>query len=88
MPYKKIHFYTVKYEPDGEGGYIATVPALPGIVTGGKTLVEAAKNVQEAIELHLEVLANHGDSIPRDVEYKAVVRPKFDRLEVAVPKAV
>lgn len=47
-----VHQYTVKYEPDGEGGYMATVPAIPAIVTGGRTLAEAEQAVKEAIELY------------------------------------
>ena len=39
----------------GEDGYIvATVPALPGCVSQGKTKQEALKNIREAIELYLE----------------------------------
>ena len=30
--------YTVVYEPAKEGGYVVTVPALPGLVTEGDTL--------------------------------------------------
>ena len=41
-----------------EGGYWAEVPALPGCVTQGETLVEVRKNVKEAIELWLEVSDN------------------------------
>jgi predicted RNase H-like HicB family nuclease len=37
-----------------EGGYWAEVPALPGCVTQGETLVEVRKNVKEAIALWLE----------------------------------
>ena len=37
-----------------EGGYWAEVPALPGCVTQGDTMVELRKNLQEAIELYLE----------------------------------
>ena len=33
--------YTVVYEPAEEGGYVVTVPTLPGLVTEGDTLEEA-----------------------------------------------
>lgn len=33
--------YTVVYEPAEEGGYVVTVPALPGLVTEGDTLDES-----------------------------------------------
>ncbi len=36
------HGYRVIYEPLTEGGFQVIVPALPGIVTFGRTLDEAA----------------------------------------------
>ena len=41
-------------EPSQEGGYTATVPALPGCISEGDTREEALKNIREAIELYLE----------------------------------
>ena len=35
------HRYTVLFEPAEEGGYVATCPALPGLVIEGDTLDEA-----------------------------------------------
>lgn len=43
------HEYTVVIEPcEGEPGFVATVPALPGCVTQGDTLDEALANVRDA----------------------------------------
>jgi len=33
-----------------DGGYTVTVPALPGVVTDGRTIDEALANAREAIE--------------------------------------
>ena len=44
----------------GEKFYVATVPALPGCISQGKTEEEAKENIKEAIELHLECLAEDG----------------------------
>ncbi len=41
-------------EPSDEGGYTATVPALPGCISEGDTREEALANIREAIELYLE----------------------------------
>jgi len=41
-------------EPSDEGGFTATVPALPGCVSEGNTREEALLNIREAIELYLE----------------------------------
>ena len=47
--------YTVVFSVAEEGGYTATVPALPGCISEGDTFEEAKKNIAEAIELYLEV---------------------------------
>jgi len=41
---------------DETGGYIASVPSLPGCHTQAETLDALMKNVQEAIQLYLETL--------------------------------
>ena len=65
---KKIYSYSVFYEAVSEGGYVAFVPALPGCHTQGETLEEAEKNIKEAIELYLESLAMHKESIPEEIK--------------------
>ena len=35
-------------EPSEEGGYTATVPALPGCISEGNTRQEALRNIEEA----------------------------------------
>ncbi len=56
--------YTVVYEPAEEGGYVVTVPALPGLVTEGDTLTEARAMAEDAIRGYLESLRKHGEPIP------------------------
>ena len=51
-----------------EGNYSAYVPDLPGCVTTGKTMDEIQRNIQEAIELHLEGMRKSGEPIPVPVE--------------------
>lgn len=58
--------YSVYYEEAAEGGYVATVPALPGCHTQGETLEEAEVNVAEAITLYLESLAASGEEPPEE----------------------
>ena len=58
--------YSVFYEQASEGGYVASVPALPGCHTQGETLEEAERHVKEAIALYLESLAAHGEKIPKE----------------------
>jgi antitoxin HicB len=56
--------YTVVFEPGEEGGYVVTVPALPGLVTEGDTLEEARTMAKDAIRGYLESLLKHGEEIP------------------------
>jgi predicted RNase H-like HicB family nuclease len=52
-------------EPD-ETGYWVDVPALPGCVTQGETLEECIAHAREAIEGHIETLADVGEPVPID----------------------
>lgn len=58
--------YTVLYEELAEGGYQVFVPALPEIVTYGRTLKEAREMAQDAILCHLQALRKDGEEIPED----------------------
>jgi predicted RNase H-like HicB family nuclease len=56
--------YTVVLEQEPDGGYVVSVPALPGCVSQGDTRGEALSNIREAIELYLEDCRDAGDPIP------------------------
>jgi antitoxin HicB len=58
--------YTIRIEPAPEGGFVVTVPALPGCVTQGETYEEAVAMAQECIEGFLEALEKAGLPIPRE----------------------
>ena len=49
--------FDVVLERDSDGWFIASVPALPGCHTQGKTKKEAMQNIKEAILLCIEVSA-------------------------------
>ena len=55
--------YSVKLEPQEEGGYTVMVPALPGCISEGDTLEEALENIEDAIGGYLHSLAKHGNKI-------------------------
>lgn len=60
--------YRIVVEPlseDGGGGYLATVPDLPGCMSDGDTDVEAVANVHDAIEAWIERAVAMGRPIPR-----------------------
>lgn len=62
----KEYSYTVFFEPAPEGGYIVTVPALPGLVTEGDTLDEAREMARDAIRAYLESLIKDGEPVPEE----------------------
>ncbi len=66
MKSEKILTYTAVFEPAAEGGYIVSVPALPGCLTQGETFEVTKKNIQEAISMYLSVLKEDGDEIPEE----------------------
>lgn len=47
-------------------------PDLPGCVTAGRTIQEAALGAEEALNGHLAVAAEYGDAIPEPSELDAV----------------
>lgn len=56
--------YTVILQRESDGGYVVSVPALPGCVSQGDSREEALKNIEEAIELYLEDVQAAGEPIP------------------------
>jgi antitoxin HicB len=62
----KIYQYIVVLEQDPEdGGYVVTVPDLPGCITQGDTFDEAIAMAKEAISLHIESLIALGKPVPQ-----------------------
>ena len=55
--------YLIVIEPT-DTGFSAYSPDLPGCVSTGAALKEVERNMQEAIELHLEGLSEEGYPIP------------------------
>jgi predicted RNase H-like HicB family nuclease len=51
--------YTVFYESDPDGGYVASVPALPGCHTQGSTIEQAEERIREAILVYVDSLLAH-----------------------------
>jgi predicted RNase H-like HicB family nuclease len=58
--------YRVIYEHLSEGGFQVIVPALPGIVTYGRTIQEAREMAHDAITCHLQGLLKDDEEIPID----------------------
>lgn len=56
--------YAVVIERVPESNYCAYVPDLPGCVSTGDTREEVERNIQEAIQFHLDGMRQDGDPIP------------------------
>ena len=56
--------YTVILEQESDGGFVASVPALPGCVSQGDNRAEALRNIREAVELYVEDCRVAGDPVP------------------------
>jgi antitoxin HicB len=60
--------YAIIVEPLSEedgGGFVATVPDLPGCMSDGETALEALTNVQDAIRVWIEAANDLGHPIPK-----------------------
>lgn len=52
-------------EKDEDGFFVADCPDLAGCHTQGKTLEEAIANIRDVIKLHLKILREEKQEIPR-----------------------
>ncbi len=62
----------VVLQRENDGGYVASVPSLPGCVSQGDSRGKALSNVREAIQLYLEDLTAAGEAIPIEDEREYV----------------
>ena len=54
-------------------GYSAYSPDLPGCGSTGKTKEEVERNIQQAIEFHIEGLKQDGHAVPEPSSYSSYV---------------
>jgi antitoxin HicB len=73
-----VRTYTFVFNPEPEGGYTVTCPALPGLATHGDTLEKAKHMARDAMEGLIEVMVEQGEAIPESDPPEAV--PRFNRL--------
>lgn len=80
---KKDWSYTVIFEPLEGGGYQVIVPALPEIISAGRTLQEARRMARDAIRCALEGMAKENVAFPRDIGKE----PRTEKLRVSFKAA-
>lgn len=71
---QKILKYTAIFEPASEGGYVVSVPALPGCATQGETFEEAVEMIKDAIKGYLVVLKDEKEEIPQETDDVVVTK--------------
>ena len=77
----KTYTFTIVIEKEPEDpGYYAHCPELPGCVSGGATLEETRRNIEEAIQLYLESLLEDGIPLPESASDVHV-----ERMTIALP---
>lgn len=58
--------YTVVLKREPDGGFVVSVPVLPGCTSQGDTKEQALANIREAIELYVEDCLAAGDPVPAE----------------------
>ena len=51
-------------ERESDGGFVATVPLLPGCISQGDTREETLTNIREAMDLYIEDMLANGETPP------------------------
>jgi antitoxin HicB len=69
----KVYKVPLRLEPQPEGGFTVTSPALRGLVTEGDTVAEALAHVTEALELVLEDYEADGTPLPETLRQETEV---------------
>ena len=69
----KVDKVPLQLEPQPEGGYTVTSPALHGLVTEGETVAEALAHAAEALELVLDDYDAEGTPLPEGLRQEAEV---------------
>ena len=54
-------------EPQPEGGYTVTSPALPELITEGDTISECLANAEDAFKAVMEIYEEQGRHLPPDI---------------------
>jgi predicted RNase H-like HicB family nuclease len=69
-----IIYFPAIVETGEEPGYSVFFPDLPGLASAGESLQAAAKNAEEALRGHLELMVEEGLPIPEPSELDRIER--------------
>jgi antitoxin HicB len=73
------------FEPQPEGGYTVTSPALPELLTEGDSVEDALENVRDALAAVLEIYRDLGKSLPSELAVVEIGEPLHIDMVVALP---
>ena len=73
------------FEPQPEGGYTVTSPALPEFLTEGDSVEDALENVQDAFAAVLEIYRDQGKPFPAELAVGELGQSVRIDLVVAIP---
>jgi predicted RNase H-like HicB family nuclease len=77
--------YTVRYERDEDGWWVATVKGVRGCHTQGRTIEEAERRAREALGLFVD--GAESATLEREVRLPAKIRQELKRLSSAKKRA-
>lgn len=84
-------YYIALIHKEADSDFGVSFPDLPGCVTAGRDLAEARALAEEALALHLEGMAEEGETTPEPSGLDAIMADEANREGVAVlvpaPKA-
>ena len=72
--------FTVRYERDDDGWWVASIPKLPGCHTQGRTIEQARERIREALALVIGDVAAERAQLHDDVELAAPLRRMIERV--------
>jgi len=79
--------YTVTYERDEDGWWVASVQRMPGVHTQGRTIGDARHRIREALALEIGDRAAEAAKLKDNVKLPAEVRKKLRAAIVARKRA-
>ena len=69
--------YSIIIEPQKEGGFVVSIPSLPGCATQGETLEECMINIEDAAKGYLHVLYKNQQPLPMETRFESIsINPK------------
>ena len=66
-PQPTTYVLPIDLVPEDDGGFMVSVPSLPGCISFGETADEAIRNIGEAAAAYIEVALRFGDPLPSEI---------------------